>query len=1059
MPSTAPVSSAEPFEEAPVTSTATSTPTPTSAPAANANSTSRKAPVVSRSTRAARGRARGGRSRGRGGRQNAASNRTNAGVGQGRKGRGRIKQFGDALVQACYERSREVKDHYNLLLAALRPALGDLAQRNIDKLMAEPHAHELTPEYQKVIEGVNARFAQTINEINVRFHAEQHALCQAMDHQRYVIQEQTKNAIEDAECQFIDAQMNRLRILEKLYDLGLPVDIEDLDHIFKPITDVEYKNFGPFVDYDEDEHVVPYPSRVPGTEMYKLLQQFTQQYKIEKAAATAAAQEARLQARALAQQEEAESSTKRRGDRTSTMASRRNPRSNARGGRQNATASNNTNNSAPPATAANGYEPAENDEDEPATAKHPMGILGGVGDEAVALESSTAVQEPEVEEEEEIADTTNSELPVRERSPPPPTGMQPPDEYGAAIVISRGKGHNRIMLRPPPFEVDDIEIGFRDSSNDPTRGANVAANRGKYTGTPHTGSVHVDPMLWNYDARANKEGDLDEKLVEKHQLHPSFGFFLRTSRNDDPVPEERPEDVHRGRPVVYLPPGDVIVSACRSTVAMISEKVDDARKGEEIGTAISVYCEAVGIEKEEIVPGSDELIPPEFRGQSLRYPSLRGDRTAMRRLFAEETARAARLAACVKNEQSVSVSDTSGDDARAHQEQPEQSGADMDTQGIESLVQASILASARDLAEDSSEQRSSYDAIRDVFRPSAPEPPRREIASIAMLTLAAACDTAPRIQEFGAYAPPSTGPLASLPLMHQNYASSDAPLPMNGYEMGISMANPDGYPGHNNGMHPQVRYEQPPPMGQQQLPLENYQQQDSVNQYAHMANSDYPQSQQMVAAQRSPLPPLRPAVQEHIAIRHEAEQPAVGGFYPPPPPGLASGSHHGYQYPVEHMGSQQQPSHQQQMPIGSVSASGNGFYQNQPSPASFSSPSLYESHLGQQQLAPASSRDRSSSVATLPPSSNLAPGSAASSAGKYRKLEPAPVPKHRLGWANDTQPQLRTVGYDPSSDIKDYAANEPLPGRAPTYIRAWSHNGANAPRRNSKKDGERRDAE
>jgi hypothetical protein len=38
------------------------------------------------------------------------------------------------------------------------------------------------------------------------------------------------------------------------------------------------------------------------------------------------------------------------------------------------------------------------------------------------------------------------------------------------------------------------------------------------------------------------------------------------------------------------------------------------------------------------------------------------------------------------------------------------------------------------------------------------------------------------------------------------------------------------------------------------------------------------------------------------------------------------------------------------------------------------------------------------------------------------------------------EPQLRTVGYNPTQDIKDYSANEPLPNRGPSMIRSWNVN-------------------
>ncbi|KKA26622.1 hypothetical protein TD95_002929 [Thielaviopsis punctulata] len=1004
-------------------------------------STSQPAPrkPTTRGSRSTRGRARGGRGRGRGGRQ--STTRSN-GVGQARSRRGRIKQFDDAKVQAAYERSREVKDYWNLMVYVGRSALADLAQRNLDKLTEEPNAHEMTPEYLVIMEQLGERFAKAIEVANVEFHSRTAVLEEALEHQRYVLEEQYKNAVEDLEEVFIDGQLNRLRILEELHDHGLPVDTEDLEHVFKPITAEQYKDFEPFVDYDEEGHVVPYPSRVPGTFMYQKAQDFQRQYKAEKAAATQAAQEARLQARAQAQLDEAESSSRRKGQGNgSGSGTKRSARNSTRNGGRNNAAANNNAAAKSSATAASGPndEGADNDE-EPATARHPMGILGGVEEGAAVSASPAPDQEPEAEVGEEVATTTNSELPVRERSPPPPNGMQTPDEHGAAIVVSRGKGHNRIMLRPPPYKVDDIEIGFRDSTNDPTRGSNVAANRGKYAGTPHTGSIHIDPMLWNYDARVNKKGDLDEDLVEKYKVHPTFGFFLHSSRNEKPVSEDRREDVDRGRPVVYLPPSGEIVSACRSTAAFVAEKVDDARKGTEVSVALKAFCDAEGITEDDIAPDADESIPLELTGSSLRYPSLRGDRVAMRNFLAKQTIKFQEVSSVCKDEETRNVSNAASTEGGQADSQllEEQQSLDVAQQFLDPLVQATILASAKDLAEDASEQRSSYDAIRDVFRPSAPEPPRRD-AGMALLTLAAACDTAPRVFEASSSA---SAPAPPHPMQHQFVHHQ----PMMGYEM------PPGSSGYGApSLGPSGPYDQSAPMGVSHgaSPADYYQQQSPMGQYGQMGSQGY-QQQTMLGPQSSPLPPLRPALQGEASPRPE-EQSVSGGYYPP----SSAVAHSGYHYPaptMEHMASQQ--AQHSQMPMSSLPSSGPGYFQGQT--PSYGSSIPYDPSMSQQMVVTPPSRDRSGSTATLPPPPPPGPVSG-NSAAKYRKLEPAPVPKHRRGWT--TEPQLRTVGYDPSNDIKDYAANEPLPGRAPPYIRAWSHNSTGVRRRHSKKDSERRDAE
>jgi hypothetical protein len=77
------------------------------------------------------------------------------------------------------------------------------------------------------------------------------------------------------------------------------------------------------------------------------------------------------------------------------------------------------------------------------------------------------------------------------------------------------------------------------------------------------------------------------------------------------------------------------------------------------------------------------------------------------------------------------------------------------------------------------------------------------------------------------------------------------------------------------------------------------------------------------------------------------------------------------------------------------------------------------------------------------PASRSRPGSSsaanAAAASKYRKLEPAPTPPHRLSYSGNGQ-ELRTVQFDYREAIKDYSAVEAPPSHGPTQIRGWTHN-------------------
>lgn len=69
-------------------------------------------------------------------------------------------------------------------------------------------------------------------------------------------------------------------------------------------------------------------------------------------------------------------------------------------------------------------------------------------------------------------------------------------------------------------------------------------------------------------------------------------------------------------------------------------------------------------------------------------------------------------------------------------------------------------------------------------------------------------------------------------------------------------------------------------------------------------------------------------------------------------------------------------------------------------------------------------------------------GSSDAGSGKYRKLQPAPVPAHRA-WSN--KPELKTIPYD----HKETGSLAALPSSGPTQIRGWN---VNQPRKRSKAD-------
>ena len=152
-----------------------------------------------------------------------------------------------------------------------------------------------------------------------------------------------------------------------------------------------------------------------------------------------------------------------------------------------------------------------------APARHIMGLLAAAVDDSGPADSNAATprHSPDVEEEDDRAD--RSAMPPRMRTPEPPKGLGEFDEQGAALMQRGTKANNRFAVKPA-FQFDQLDIGFRDSTNDHSKIKNASA-RGKFLDQPNTDHFYYDPLLWNYDARNQKKGDLDQVLGAKFGVH------------------------------------------------------------------------------------------------------------------------------------------------------------------------------------------------------------------------------------------------------------------------------------------------------------------------------------------------------------------------------------------------------------------------------------------------------------------------------------------------------------------------------------------------------------
>ncbi|KAL7930493.1 hypothetical protein V8C35DRAFT_159251 [Trichoderma chlorosporum] len=1105
---------------------------------------------------ATRGRGRGGRGgragRGRGGGRGASSaasgisKSTYTKTGRGGTRRGRAKSFADSRVQAAYERQRDLKATYQAVAHALKPALQELADRTIEEILQRSDSHRYASDHLPVLQELHDRLQQKLELFDRQLEANLRLAEGTYDAEQYVLEQEFKNGLEDIEEQFYDGQGNRLRILSALEARDLPVDISDDQYEYKVITDHQLDNdFGIYECY-KDGHLVPYPSRVEGTEMWQ---------KVRDAEAAAAVVSATT------------SSSGTRGGRGGRGRGSNKRRAQDQGDGQptpkKTTRSNFDSQLLPaaPIAPAKGLlateieahiEGALAEEDSAPASPEPVIIPNGVTTSAIVK--------------------SNGKLSAREKSPPLPKNISEPDEYGCRMYNQRPsmkeKGINSRLLAPRLFLFDDHEIGFRDSSNDSSKGHN-RAKRGKYLDTPNSNGMHFDYWCNGYDYSNTRPSDFNQELVKKHGLHPKYGIFLPNSTNE---PEPTTPFIMPGKPVVYIAePSGRISHASRSFQRTINyRRVADAPVRVKMNAAMRRFCKMDDIPLEDIAV--TEYLPTE---DELRARSLG---TAAMELESKPEV--------------VETSPETDEQVATEEEFTEPSQGVLAAMSVLTYATAFVEAEENTRVVVPAPKPARYDAIRDVFTDSKPSraPTVETNNNLNLNFLAELCNVETRLQEpEGNFmkAPTPFMPMPELesdvrtkredmppvaPLSHIPINSQHVPLePVGGYvrnpqlqrelppvqpvgpgpvaiphpplhsapepiayqqpppeqpvvhappprgmeykqhaapplppqappvpeqhppyyssygynvpeprDMHMSSGRPiepvyassrmAGYgpegpgpapappqaapvppPGPNAGYprtywpsqpptHPQAAAQAPPPPPPQQpLPQQQHYSQAPPSRmpFSHNPNSETLPPQ--------PLPPLRPPrgraqpVQDDM-MRDPMMRPAVhsmNNYYNPPP---SRSYHHGYPTaeplaPMPPIGPERiLPNPQQQQSY--MGPSGPGYAPQILSPT-FGNPQPMSGPMAQsppgtpQGLHGTMHRHRST------PS-----GSSDAGSGKYRKLQPAPVPAHRA-WSN--KPELKTIPYD----HKETGSLAALPSSGPTQIRGWN---VNQPRKRSKAD-------
>lgn len=668
---------------------------------------------------------------------------------------------------------------------------------------------------------------------------------------------------------------------------------------------------------------------------------------------------------------------------------------------------------------------------------------------AANLEGSSESGSPREAEQQDTSAPADTVLPDDDRIPALPNGTSDPDPYGVRIITKRrmanSENNNRIVIQPL-YEWEPHEIGFRDSTNDKSRGA-TKAKRGKYLNTPNSNYWYIDRSVWQYDSTSHEKGDLDQELVEKHGLHPTLGLFLEGSRNvsEDPLPF-----VSGKQPVIFTTEDGQIKETSRSMRIMeLQAELDRNQRKRNLKAGLSAFTQQEGIDAETVMP--DPAVVEQFRQTRLEgYVGKPAPESPL--------------------EEEVTEDEVEESDAHASF--------------------ASILEAAQEV--DAQEKKAAtpsvkpappatrpFDPIRDIFAATeevAPAPPV-DRSNIIFLLEVATSD-------------------ASVGEPGRKYLPTDYIVGEESFERGGP--SPEPMSGSTQGLPSFLQTALNPPAASYPPPSPSQAYANAVDPALQQRGPDMPASRvpfsnpgQARGVAPPGLPPLRPARGAKQFVEEPSPEPSYGSprqslvvtnsgnYYPPAP---ARPFHSGYtlqeqpqnglpppQYiqdpsgqhglpplppPPPHGHGPPGPPPIQPMPMPPQQPVNSGPYAMSPPYPGTAQLSLTHGQMMDSPPRPESLHGLPPPGSTPPRTSISGPASAqsaAAAAARYRKLEPAPIPAHRQGWVS-SGPELRTVPYDYREGIKDYSAVEPPPGSGPTHIRGWAHNNVKRPRASSKNE-------
>ncbi|KAM7223829.1 hypothetical protein V8F06_000845 [Rhypophila decipiens] len=172
----------------------------------------------------------------------------------------RKKLFDTSRAQAAYERMQDLKQSFSAVQKALKAPLNEIADRSITELLEDPAALERTPEYAETQNFLSSRLADQQKQVNDRHQIELAMARHVLDGEIEAVNRSTDDQMADLCHEAYGQLLRQLDMLESLHAAGIPLDLpagpEDTsDYMFKAISQKESDNQGPFIEMIDGAYV------------------------------------------------------------------------------------------------------------------------------------------------------------------------------------------------------------------------------------------------------------------------------------------------------------------------------------------------------------------------------------------------------------------------------------------------------------------------------------------------------------------------------------------------------------------------------------------------------------------------------------------------------------------------------------------------------------------------------------------------------------------------------------------------------------------------------------